>query len=407
MARTSSKYFATVIAKLLDAKRKENIIIDEKFQGELRAKIMARAAGAMPESEKTEAVSASPRVYESKESAAAEFIRKWRYALALVPSALLVFMVSALVMQLPVNVDTETVIPGVTQPQAERERVKRQPSQDEGMGVLSEPESEVTSPEDSLPILLPETEDVQQPGQETGEDTQDEINLEAVPPVKQIPSVTPKSPTVSEPELDEQVVQQEYMEPLQVTNDNFSWLRNLVLFDLFFKRQMIRDEGLIQPLVQQPEQSVLESDENLLQLEAQSFLQQDLDSPPAELPPLQQKPLAPKVVKKPVEVKDFPVHIMANLMDEDINYIKINVINKLDKAKVKEVYVYTRANNIIEININFKDGSVKFERLHKNYRTGTVEPEIETPEMYMPDNFYYQQEYQYQMPFQYERLYRY
>lgn len=102
MARQNSKYFSSVIEKLIADKHKENIVVDESFKMSLRGKVMERAA-MMPRVE----------VLDGAEiSGFAGFVNKWKYALALVPSALLVMVVASQVMNLPVAVESDVVVEG-------------------------------------------------------------------------------------------------------------------------------------------------------------------------------------------------------------------------------------------------------------------------------------------------------
>ncbi len=99
MARQNSKYFSSVIEKLIADKHKENIVVAESFKMSLREKVMSRAATM----EKMEAP------IDAEESGLAGFVNRWKYALALVPSALLVMIVAAQVMNLPVEMKSDVV----------------------------------------------------------------------------------------------------------------------------------------------------------------------------------------------------------------------------------------------------------------------------------------------------------
>lgn len=95
MARPNSKYFASVISKLVAAKRKEKIVIDEAFKMQLRSALLTRAS--LP-------------VKQEKVSFA-EFFMKWRFAFAALPSALIVMIVAAQFLNMPVSIPTEQMVP--------------------------------------------------------------------------------------------------------------------------------------------------------------------------------------------------------------------------------------------------------------------------------------------------------
>lgn len=98
MARQNSKYFSSVIEKLIADKHKENIAVDQAFKARLREDILARA-GMMDAPESSGAAGLG------------EFFARWKYAFAFVPSALLVVVVAAQLMNMPVNMDSDVVVP--------------------------------------------------------------------------------------------------------------------------------------------------------------------------------------------------------------------------------------------------------------------------------------------------------
>lgn len=100
MAKTSSKYFASVITKLLAAKRSENITIDESFKTSLRSGLMMKAGG---------------ESYLEKDSTYSNFLSKWKYAFALVPTTLVIMIVAAKVMDMQVSVPSDVIVPVATE----------------------------------------------------------------------------------------------------------------------------------------------------------------------------------------------------------------------------------------------------------------------------------------------------
>jgi hypothetical protein len=102
MARQNSRYFTPVIKKLLDAKQKEAINVDEAFKTRLRAQLMTRALS----NAKNDGES------ESWADGVAEFVRRWKYQLALVPTVLVLALVAVQAFKIPVKVPgSDTVVP--------------------------------------------------------------------------------------------------------------------------------------------------------------------------------------------------------------------------------------------------------------------------------------------------------
>ena len=98
MARPASKYFTPVIRKIIEAKKKENISVDQKFKLVLRSQVISRAAGGL-KAERTDV------------ARFAEFFGKWKYQLALVPVALVLVIVAAQTFKMPVAMKSEVVVP--------------------------------------------------------------------------------------------------------------------------------------------------------------------------------------------------------------------------------------------------------------------------------------------------------
>jgi hypothetical protein len=417
MARTSSKYFATVIAKFLDAKRKENIVIDQKYKAELKERVMARAA----EMGSTAVEKPKAAAREDVSSAGpAAFISRWRYALALVPSALLVFLVAAFVTQLPVNVDTETVIPRMG---IEKES-KPLFEEDEGVG-----EPELEKQQDLIPGLGFESEpgegqDDEQPGAifEPGEQKEDPgAQFEGQLPVQpEVPQQPMTQPVVPRQQQDLPKVQQ--IEPkdatLPVEDEGFGWLRDFVLLDFFSRRS---NQPLLQDEFMENDKQMYYPDFADLNIETElpefSFeeevpairslnVEEQQNTQPIRIQ-------VPKTRQLPKVVKDFPVNYMTNFSESDVKQIREKVLDKVDKSKVKEAYVYSRANNIVEVAINYLDGRSETKQLMMNYGTGRLEESLqqvpEWQENVQRQEFQHIYEnrpgLQYWTPYQYERIY--
>lgn len=113
MARPISKYFTSVIRKIMEAKHAENIVVDQKFKASLRQQIVARIEGLDGRSEGFDVDGFADSV--------TEFFRKWKYQLALVPVAFVMVLVAAQSFKMPVNVKSEVVVPsGMESVQSEK-----------------------------------------------------------------------------------------------------------------------------------------------------------------------------------------------------------------------------------------------------------------------------------------------
>ncbi|MCA9374271.1 hypothetical protein KC725_03870 [Candidatus Peregrinibacteria bacterium] len=160
MARPNSKYFASVITKLLAHKRKENIQVDESFKMMLRSDILTKAASVLGEQQRL------------PETGGKSFFAQWKYLFAAVPTFALLMFVGSQFMNMPV------VIPEGQLPNAEQDTIVEPDSQDNVEEPSVETEQEVESDNSSesendqtsttriktFPgslILTPEKEDVQ------------------------------------------------------------------------------------------------------------------------------------------------------------------------------------------------------------------------------------------------------
>jgi hypothetical protein len=95
MEGSNNKYFSEVTTKLIDAKRRENIVIDNSFKAGLRQDVLNRSVAQHVQTDKP---------------GFGDFFRKWRYVLAVVPSALIVMIVAAQFMDMPVDIESEQVV---------------------------------------------------------------------------------------------------------------------------------------------------------------------------------------------------------------------------------------------------------------------------------------------------------
>ncbi|MEZ4087405.1 MAG: hypothetical protein R3B71_03660 [Candidatus Gracilibacteria bacterium] len=160
MARPNSKYFASVITKLLAHKRKENIQVDESFKMMLRSDILTKAASVLGEQQRL------------PETGGKSFFAQWKYLFAAVPTFALLVFVGSQFMNMPV------IIPEGQLPNAEQDTIVEPDSQDNVEEPSVETEQEVESDNSSesendqtsttriktFPgslILTPEKEDVQ------------------------------------------------------------------------------------------------------------------------------------------------------------------------------------------------------------------------------------------------------
>jgi|GEM_PF-5822744 len=109
MARPTSKYFTPVIKKILEAKRMENIVIDQQFKDTLRTQMMSKISAAPIQKEVREVLNETGRGFDFT-----EFFNKFRYPLAIVPSMLLLIIVAVSAMNLPVSIKNEVIVPTAT-----------------------------------------------------------------------------------------------------------------------------------------------------------------------------------------------------------------------------------------------------------------------------------------------------
>lgn len=135
MARPNSKYFASVITKLIAAKRKENIVIDESFKMQLRSDLLTRAAGPLAETQAPLDIGA--------------FFAKWKYAFAAVPSALVVMLIAVQFLNMPVSIPSEQIVETGSQVEDEVQTIELSEGETVDEELADEggnPEEVVTSP---------------------------------------------------------------------------------------------------------------------------------------------------------------------------------------------------------------------------------------------------------------------
>ncbi|HMR01263.1 MAG TPA: hypothetical protein PKA32_02630 [Candidatus Gracilibacteria bacterium] len=160
MARSNSKYFASVITKLLAHKRKENIQIDESFKMMLRSDILTKAASVLGEQQRL------------PETGGKSFFAQWKYLFAAVPTFALLVFVGSQFMNMPVvipegqlpNAEQDTIVEPDNQDNVKEPSVETE--QEVGSDNLSETENDQTSTTriKTFPgslVLTPEKEDVQ------------------------------------------------------------------------------------------------------------------------------------------------------------------------------------------------------------------------------------------------------
>jgi hypothetical protein len=98
MVKQNSRYFTAVIKKLLEAQKKESIVIDDEFKRNLRMRVLERAGGFVP------VVRSGPPDDAGMDfDILGGFFCRWKYALALIPVSLLVVLVAAQGFKLPTN----------------------------------------------------------------------------------------------------------------------------------------------------------------------------------------------------------------------------------------------------------------------------------------------------------------
>ncbi len=99
MIKLSGKYFAETVAKIKESKNSENIRVPKNFREELRAALVERASGQVPEA--------------SEAFGLADFVRRWKYVIGAVPTFAAVALVAANFSALQVMFTGPEVIPVV------------------------------------------------------------------------------------------------------------------------------------------------------------------------------------------------------------------------------------------------------------------------------------------------------
>ena len=111
MARPVGKYFAPVIKKLIEARKNEQIFVDQKLKMDLKMQLMQIAQG-MPV-EKVGVQHVGEGIKNSWLTAWEGLWAQYKYAFALVPTAMIVFVVVMQISKLPVFMGSRVVVPVV------------------------------------------------------------------------------------------------------------------------------------------------------------------------------------------------------------------------------------------------------------------------------------------------------
>ncbi|MBP7058635.1 hypothetical protein KBB06_04835, partial [Candidatus Gracilibacteria bacterium] len=131
MARPIGKYFEPVIKKLIEARKSEDIVIDNRFKADLRMQILDKAM-AMPRASRVDnmkervsdlknkvsdikghATEIGKGINQSWWTAWGGLWGQYKYAFALVPSALIVFVVVMQIAKMPTSIDSAVTVPVV------------------------------------------------------------------------------------------------------------------------------------------------------------------------------------------------------------------------------------------------------------------------------------------------------
>lgn len=129
MARPIGKYFEPVIKKLIDSRKSEDIVIDNRFKADLRMQILDKAM-AMPRASRVDnmkervsdlknkvsdikghATEIGKGINQSWWTAWGGLWGQYKYAFALVPSALIVFVVVMQIAKMPTSIDSAVTVP--------------------------------------------------------------------------------------------------------------------------------------------------------------------------------------------------------------------------------------------------------------------------------------------------------
>lgn len=131
MARPIGKYFEPVIKKLIEARKSEDIVIDNRFKADLRMQILDKAM-AMPRASRVDnmkervsdlknkvsdikghATEIGKGINQSWWTAWGGLWGQYKYAFALVPSALIVFVVVMQIAKMPTSINSAVTVPVV------------------------------------------------------------------------------------------------------------------------------------------------------------------------------------------------------------------------------------------------------------------------------------------------------
>lgn len=392
MARVNSKYFADIIAKFLEAKRKENIIIDESFRDEFRVKLMARAAEISPIAS-NDLRALDVEVEELPDRAPVDWwggVRRFRYVLAFVPSALLVVLASNYVMNMPIEMGSEVVVPRVNDESFADDRKPLFISEEGDENLASETmvsedsqsSSDSTSSDsrDSSSSITPvidqiQTQDLGQLStQAQNNDTEyNQLNDPAVltvsadmfQPIGAPQLVAPSQPAVSSQSVP--AVQNEVVEEGQPTVD--SGALSVTPNNYIPTSQIYVPQVTSQPVQKVGNQNVPEPEaSDVPKVESRV---QSLSTPVNEVLPLNNSSVSGS--NSVTEVKSAPVYYYTNLSSVEKVNLEEQIEHSVDQTDVKELHVYSLSGDVFEVVIRFNDGSAITRNLRKSGANGSFD----------------------------------
>lgn len=458
MSRPNSRYFGQVIKKFSEAKRGEQIVVDEQFKASLRQSLFFGMPLSAPKHEvakqpANEHVLPQERAYEpikpelkqpalthiyeqpvtfeppaldepvkleeipsyespnfadnqagleiEEEPSFWDFLRKYKYNIALVPSMLLLVIVAIQASKLPVQIKTQVLVPT----SSSEATSDTQPSQN----------SQIDQPQDSLAIQGVDHSNADQAGVDQTANS-DQPKIKTFPGIMALPAslreklqkqeatvnnnnyvtgsqLQPQAQNYAQPQTDFQPQPEVYIQNDQQTGQNYQPPVELSQppVGTFIGPQLplVQSPQPVSPQVNLQSNPVSNLPQPVQNLEpTYQPVQQSVDqgqtvpvtipvivpapasvsptpvfvptlvSPPAPVPVLAPQPL-PKLDTPPL-IKNYPVYYNANFSNDQKTVFEQQVVAPLASVKpVSYVSVSEDANKVVTVQIYYKDGSAK------------------------------------------------
>ncbi len=379
MARSNSKYFASVISKLVSARREENIVIDEAFKMELRSYLLTKAVAPVS----------------SGGISFGEFFMKWRFIFAALPSALVVMLVAAQFLNMSVPIPTEQMVI------------------DSGSKLHTFP-GELVLPKDvfveDVPVEDVFVEDVPVkkvdvkkvvPFSDLASSSAPAPAYVSQPyfygfPFVYMPREVTKEPVDSVGEINVVDENNVYVAPQDTLNQTEVYHVNDSVVQVPASPQFAPNQDLNH--VQIPSADLSVSGSSLLQTEIPSVSQPTLvlqvqqDSDVTSAPVLQVQPEASAVLEVPVNLAYTHVQYLFVLPQSQRGALESDIIPALVGARTSySVKVYDKGNEIIAVQVTFSDSSILLRYYKYNSGSGSFDRVQYVESYYYDDSLTYTQ----------------